>query len=266
MNILTITSDFGVQSQGVGIMEATIFSINKEAKVIHLMHGLPSYDIVAAARTLETIKYVPNGFHVCVCDPGVGTTRKALALKVARGDYLIGPDNGVLIPAGRILGGITSAHEICNRRYMNLSISPIFHGRDIFCPAAAHLANGVQIEDIGPKLDITSLIAAPYEEAEIGDGTINATVIQINKFGSLHLNILQEEWDRWIQTRKSIILSFLNKNEMIIPVCNTFCDVRKGSNLILKDDYGRLEIAMNQGSFEEKYKVKIGTKVTIKHN
>ncbi len=127
-SIITLTSDFGVQSQGVGIMEAVAVDINPDARVIHLMHGLPDFDLFYAARTMETLNYIPIGFHVCVVDPGVGTKRKPIIIKTVRGDFLIGPDNGVLIPATRFLRGIKKVVEITNEKYMKKPVSPIFHG------------------------------------------------------------------------------------------------------------------------------------------
>jgi hypothetical protein len=178
-------------------MEGVVFSIAPEAKVIHLMHGLPPFDIVAAGRTLETVRYLPVGHHVCVCDPGVGTPRRALACEVERGDRLIGPDNGVLLPAARVLGGIRVVREITNSAYMRHQVSPIFHGRDIFAPAAAHLHTGIPIEELGPAVPREDLVAAPYEEATVaGDRSLTVTAIQVNRFGSVHLNVLHEEWDR----------------------------------------------------------------------
>jgi len=125
--IITLTSDFGVQSQGVGIMEGVALEINPEAHVIHLMHGLPDFNLFYAARIMETINYMPVGFHVCVVDPGVGTKRKPIIIETKRGDFLIGPDNGVLIPATRFLGGIKKIVEITNEKYMRQPVSPIFH-------------------------------------------------------------------------------------------------------------------------------------------
>lgn len=264
MKLITLTSDFGVQSQGVGIMEALIFSIAPEVKVIHLMHGLSSYDLLAAARTMETIRYIPTGFHICICDPGVGTLRKSIALQVNRGDYLIGPDNGVLLPAARILGGIRYVHEITNENYMNLPVSPIFHGRDIFSPIAAHLAKGVNLKEFGPNIKIENLVVAPYTEATKKDNVITALVIQINKFGSLHLNILHEEWDQWgIKCNDLIGIEIKKEINLRLQVCNKFGDVEIGQNLILKDDYGRIEIAINRGSFADKYQIVTGSTVII---
>ena len=144
---ITLTSDFGAQSQGVGIMESVAREINPDAHVIHLMHGLPDFNLFYAARTMEAICYIPVGHHVCVVDPGVGTSRKPIIIETGRGDFLIGPDNGVLIPATGFLGGIKRAVEITNERYMGKPVSPVFHGRDIFTPAAAYLSKGISIEE-----------------------------------------------------------------------------------------------------------------------
>jgi len=261
--IITLTSDFGVQSQGVGIMEGVALEINPEAHVIHLMHGLPDFDLFYAARTMETINYMPVGFHVCVVDPGVGTKRKPIIIETGRGDFLIGPDNGVLIPATRFLGGIKKIVEITNGKYMNQPVSPIFHGRDIFTPAAAYLSKGVKIEEFGNKISKGDLVKAPYEEAINKENQINAKIISINKFGSLHLNIMYEVWDKFdVKNTNNVELNFNNKN-INVPFVTTFGDVSKGEGLIMKDDYGRVEIALNQDSFTEKYGVKIGDDMVI---
>jgi S-adenosylmethionine hydrolase len=261
---ISLTSDFGVQTQGVGAMEGAIRAIAPEANVVHLMHGLPSFDIIAAARTMETVLYLPKGAHVCVCDPGVGSARKAVIIEVKRGDFLVGPDNGVLIPATRTLDGITRVHEITNQKYMRLPVSPIFHGRDIFAPAAAHLSNGVSIEEFGPPVKMTGLVAAAYEEAVAQGRKILASVIQINKFGSLHLNIKHELWNSFgLKEGATVTLA----SDLFLPVKltfgRTFSDVPAQSNVILKDDYGRIEIAKNLGSFVEEHAFKIGDDVTV---
>src|SRR3989344_1851667 len=124
--LITLTSDFGVQTQGVGAMEAVALGICPEANVVHLMHGLPDFDIIAGSRTMETIAFLPIGIHVCVVDPGVGTKRKAI-----------------------MIGGYEKVFEITNPKYMRQPVSPIFHGRDVFTPAAAHLANGIPIKEFG---------------------------------------------------------------------------------------------------------------------
>jgi len=261
---ITLTSDFGVQSQGIGIMEAVALEINPDAHVIHLMHGLPDFNLFYAARTIETVCTMPVGCHVCVVDPGVGTKRKPIMIKAGRGDYLIGPDNGVLLPATRFLGGIKKVVEITNEKYMRKPISPVFHGRDIFTPAAAYLSKGVEMEEFGKLLRLSDLAKAPYEEAVVKNNEIKAKVISINKFGSLHFNIMPSEWDK-LELRIGDIVDLKLENKSVkIPYFATFGDVPKGNPLIFKDDYSRIEAAINQGSFAKKYNVKIAEDVLIK--
>ena len=260
---ITLTSDFGVQSQGIGIMEGVALEINPEAHVIHLMHGLPDFDLFYAARTLETLRDLQPGYHVCVVDPGVGTKRKAIIIETGRGDFLIGPDNGVLIPGTRILGRIKKVVEITNEKYMKKPISPVFHGRSIFTPAAAYLSKGVKIEEFGREINEKDLVKAPYEEATIEKDKIHAKIISINKFGSFHLNIMHEAWDKFNVKINDNLNLFFEDEELEVSFVKTFGDVRKGEPLIMKDDYGRVEVALNQGSFAKEYKVKIGDNVVI---
>ena len=244
-------------------MEGVIFEINPDAKVIHLMHGLPDFNLSYAARALETANYLPVGCHVCVVDPGVGTKRMPIIIETKRGDFLVGPDNGVLIPGARFLGGIKKSVEITNKKYMRNPVSPIFHGRDVFAPAAAYLSKGVKIEKFGRNLNPNELAKAPYEEAIFDGGKIKAKIISINKFGSLHLNITHKAWGKFnAKLNEAVNLKFKNKS-IDMPFAVTFGDVKKGSPLILKDDYGRIQISLNQDSFEKKYKVKIGDEILI---
>ena len=244
-------------------MEGVILDISQDANVVHLMHGLPDFNITAGARTLETIKSLPVGYHVCVIDPGVGTSRKGLIIKTGRGDYLIGPDNGVLIPATRLLGGCKKIISITNPQYMRQPVSPIFHGRDVFSPAAAHLSIGVPLEEFGPEIPLEKLVQAPYEESELYENKIKAKVIQINKYGSIHLNILSETWDQFdVPKQQTVSINFGNK-KIILPFLETFGETMSGNPLILKDDYGRVEVAVNMGNFAKYYDVKVGDTCSI---
>lgn len=261
---ISFTSDFGIQTQGIAIMEGVALSISPDAHVIHLAHGLPSFNIICAARIMETAKFLPVGFHVCVVDPGVGTARKPLIIKTKRGDCLIGPDNGVLIPVAHMLGGCEKIVEISNPKYMLHPVSPVFHGRDIFAPAAAHLSLGKPIEKFGRELKFENLTKAPYEEAAIKNGSIEAKVIHINKYGSLHLNILRDLWNKFnVKKFRKIILKF-GKKTVEMPFVETFGDIGANLPLILKDDYGRVEVAINVGDFAKKHKIKIGDTCLIK--
>jgi len=262
--LITLSSDFGKQTQGVGNMEGAIYGISPDARVIHLMHGIPSFDLFSAARAIETVYYMPVGFHVCVVDPGVGTRRKGIIIKTGRGDYLIGPDNGCLRTAPRLLGGIKKAVEISNEKYMMIPVSPIFHGRHVFAPAAAHLSLGVPMEDFGEEIAPEKLTRAPYEEAIVRKGAIDARVIHINHFGSLHLNILHDEWDRLgIRTGEKVELG-LGGERIGAAFVETFGDVQRGEPLVMKDDYRRVEVSINMGSFAELHPIRIGDSAAVR--
>lgn len=263
--LVTLSSDFGVQSQGVGAMEAIVFLRAPDAKVIHLMHGLPEFDIIAASRTMETIRYLPCGIHVCVCDPGVGTERRGVAIQVERGDIFVGPDNGIFPAACEMLDGIIAVRELTDDRYHRRPVSPIFHGRDIFASVAGFLAAGVEIEKLGPSVDPHTLQRAPYSEARAEDGRLIATVIQINRFGSLHLNILHEQWDSLGRTLGETITVQhpIKKWNVGARYSITFGQVEHGEAVLLKDDYGRVEIACNRSSFVQKYETKIGDELIL---
>jgi S-adenosylmethionine hydrolase len=264
--IISVTTDFGVQSQGVGIMEAVAYEIAPEIKYINLIHGLPAFDILSAARSLETVAYLPIGNHVCVCDPGVGSSRRALLLSVQRGDCLVGPDNGVLIPAARRLGGLVEAISIENSEYMRHPISPIFHGRDVFVPVAAHLTRGIPPHKFGPIIDPSELCPAAYDEAVPTANGFSSTIIHVNHYGSAILNIQHPAWDQLFPAL-GIELLLILPNGRHVPVRHgsTFSDVPRGLNVILKDDYGRVEVATNFGSFASEHNLAVGDHVDVRY-
>lgn len=263
--LISLTSDFGVQSQGIGCMKGVALETSPDANVIDLMHGLPDFDLSAASRTMETVKFLPVGYHVCVVDPGVGTGRKAIIIKTKRGDYLVGPDNGVLISAAKILGGCEKVVEITNPKYMRHPVSPIFHGRDVFVPAAALLSVGVKIEEFGKELKFGQLVKPPYDEATLVNDTIQCKVILVNKFGTLILNILHPMWSKFgVKKNEKLILEFARKKQIEAPFVDTFGEVSMGQPLVMPDDYGRTEAAINMGSFSKTFGVNSGEKCTIR--
>ncbi len=260
MNLVTLSSDFAVQSYGTAIMEAVVREINPSATVIHFTHGLPSFDIRAAAKVLEALTSMPIGIHVCVVDPGVGTERKPIIIQCGRGDFLVGPDNGVLLPAARELGDIVKAVSIDNRKFYREPVSNTFHGRDIFSPAAAWLSKGIALEQFGTP--INNLFPAPYTEAIMNGNSIEAEVIFINKFGCCLLNITHKAWDEF--GASGTVELELESGKITAAVARTYGDVPARKPLILKDEFNRIELATNQVSFAEHFQAKMGDKVTIR--
>lgn len=245
-------------------MKATIFKICPSARVVDLSHGVRDFDIKQGAHVLETVSYLPIGIHIAVIDPGVGTKRLGIALQTNRGDVLIGPNNGVLLPASTVLGGIKKVAELSNQEYWQQPVSPIFHGRDIFCPVAAYLANGVNFAKLGKRLDQKNLTPAPYDLGKLTGETILGEIIQINKFGNLTINIGTDLLDQTGISAGDTIQIKIGGLKLEMPFGETFGDVNEGEPIAMKDEYGKMEIALNCQNFASKYQVSFGERVEIK--
>src|SRR5690349_764796 len=149
---ITFLSDFGLKDEFVGTCHGVMKRFAPEAEIIDVTHGIPPQAILQGALVLaNTLPYMPVGVHLAVVDPGVGGGRRAVALRDRDGRLFVGPDNGLLLPAAE-RAGIDEVRELANPEYALESISRTFHGRDLFAPAAAHLANGVALEELGPSL------------------------------------------------------------------------------------------------------------------
>src|SRR5689334_9554848 len=132
---------------------------------------------------------MPAGVHLAIVDPGVGGSRRPLALRDAEGRLYVGPDNGLLLPAAERFGGVAEAHELANPAYALESVSRTFHGRDLFSPAAAHLACGVELGELGPPIDPDALVRLDVPQPEVGRSRIRATVLDVDRFGNVALNL-----------------------------------------------------------------------------
>ena len=147
---VTFLTDFGLQDDFVGTCHGVIKRIAPEVEIIDITHGIPPQAVLQGALVLaNTVPYMPVGVHLAVVDPGVGGSRRPLALRDREGRFYVGPDNGLLLPAAEKTG-IEDAHELANPAYALETISRTFHGRDLFSPAAAHLANGVPLDRARP--------------------------------------------------------------------------------------------------------------------
>jgi S-adenosylmethionine hydrolase len=188
-------SDLGVRDEFVGVCHSVIASIAPNAPVIDLSHGVPPKDIQAGAITFcDCIAFAPeDGILLGVVDPGVGTDRKAIAVETASGRILVGPDNGLLSLAWDVAGGPTRAFEITSPDVVLEPVSKVFHGRDVFAPAAAHLAAGRPTDDLGPELKIDELVSLTLPEADVLAGEVRAQVLDVDRFGNVRLNVRPAE-------------------------------------------------------------------------
>ena len=182
--VITFLTDFGPAAPAV--CRGVMFRFCPDANIIDVSHQVPRYAIREGAGTLVfALPHMPVGTHVAVVDPGVGTERLPVAIKVARGDVLIGPDNGLLMAAADALGGIVEARSIENRDLMLPVITSSFHGRDIFAPVAGHLAAGVPYASVGPVLPIDRLVRLPSIRPVVGDGVLDSVIVHVLVFGNV---------------------------------------------------------------------------------
>src|ERR687888_556666 len=190
---VTFLSDYGLQDEFVGTCHGVIKRIAPDVQIIDLTHGIPPQDVLHGALVLaKALEYVPPGIHLAVVDPGVGTARRPLALEDGEGRLYVGPDNGLLVPAAEAGGGIVAAHELVNPAYALQPVSRTFHGRDLFAPAAAHVALGVPLEELGPPLDPEVLVRLGLPEPEFEAARVGARALYVDRFGNVQLNLAGE--------------------------------------------------------------------------
>jgi S-adenosylmethionine hydrolase len=245
---ITFLSDFGLKDDFVGTCHGVMKRIAPEAQIIDITHGIPPTAVLEGALVLaNTIAYMPVGVHLAVVDPGVGGPRRALALRDRDERLYVGPDNGLLLPAAQ-RAGIAAAHELVNPEYALESISRTFHGRDLFSPAAAHLARGVPLEALGPPLDPEGLVSLDVPEPVFADGALVATLLYVDSFGNIALNVTREDVERLNIVSGTRIELELAGERYYAVMARTFADARAGDVILYEDSYGNMSIAISSGS------------------
>ena len=185
---VSLLSDWGLRDPSAAIARAVVLNIVPDALIVDISHEVEKYNIRHGALVLwSALSYLPVGAHMAVIDPGVGTPRRPIAIETARGDYLVGPDNGLLLPGADRLGGLLRVHAIENTQYRLPVVSATFHGRDLFAPTAAHLAAGVPLEAIGPAIDARDLVGIDWPPVVVRPDELETTVIYHDNFGNLKL-------------------------------------------------------------------------------
>ena len=261
---ITFLTDFGLQDDFVGTCHGVMKRIAPDAEVIDITHGIPPQGVLQGALTLaNTLPFMPEGVHLAVVDPGVGGSRRALALRDGAGRIHVGPDNGLLIPAAEKLGGIVEAHELANPAYALESVSRTFHGRDLFSPAAAHLALDVPLAELGPPIDPDALARLDIPQPEVGTSRIHSTVLSIDRFGNVQLNLDRSHLDQAEIVPGTRIELQIGPERYYAVAARTFADARPGDIILYEDAYRNLSIAINGGSAAGMFGVREGQDVRI---
>jgi S-adenosylmethionine hydrolase len=228
-----------------------MLGIASDAQVLDISHEVTKFSIRDGAFLLATaLPFLPVGTHVAVVDPGVGTARRPIAILCERGDVLVGPDNGLLLPAAVRLGGVKEARVLENPKLWLARTSATFHGRDVFAPVAAHLAMGTAYRTVGPKIDPANLVRLAWPETTIEPGILRTAVLYIDSFGNVKLGALATELVEAVgplSAGDALTVDVLS-GPLPVPWANTFGDVATGALFLFEDSHGWLGLAVNQGS------------------
>jgi S-adenosylmethionine hydrolase len=247
--VITFLTDFGLEDDFVGTCHGVIARIAPDVRVIDITHGIrPGRVLQGALMLANTLAYMPEGVHLAVVDPGVGGIRRPLALRDASGRLYVGPDNGLLLPAAERFGGVTAAHELANPRYALDQVSRTFHGRDLFSPAAAHLALGVPLGDLGPPIDPEELVHLEQPRPDWVDGAVRATVLAVDRFGNAALNLTRDDLEQAAIVPGTTVEVAARGNKWFAVAARTFADARDGDLILYEDSYRNVAVAVSRGS------------------
>src|SRR6266851_1548160 len=254
--IIVFMTDFGTANDAAAICRAVIVGIAPDARIMDITHQVTPYSIEEGSRFLAGVTpyYPPSTIFLVVVDPGVGTSRKAIIVKSKKGQYFVLPDNGLITPVID-RDGLDSAREITNSNWMIQSaISSTFHGRDIFAPAAAHLAAGWDFNLVGPE--VPQLVRLTPKTSTATDKGIAGDIIALDDpFGSLLTDIPGDEFKQLGYNLGDKLRVEINKKSVTLPYVKTFMDVPVGNSLLFIDSRGRVSIAVNQGNYSKKFNV-----------
>jgi hypothetical protein len=241
-------------------MKAVILSLSPNVEVVDITHEVEKFNVRTGAYVLASAApYFPKGtIHVAIVDPSVGTERQPILIQTGDG-YFIGPDNGVLALAARNTEGREHVRRIVNKKLMMSRVSNTFHGRDIFAPAAAHLANGISPEEFGPE--ISEILMPEFAKIIRRKDMLVGEVIHVDDFGNIVTSFGKKEIG-FMESKRTINLKLRN-TELRLRFCKAYGEVDRRKPLALIGSHDFLEISINQGSAAKVFKIKSGDKVTL---
>jgi S-adenosyl-L-methionine hydrolase (adenosine-forming) len=260
---ITFLTDFGLQDDFAGVCRGVIKRIARDVQIVDITHGIAAQNVMQGALVLErSMPFMPVAVHLAVVDPGVGGDRRAVAIRTGDGRIFVGPDNGLLSLAADA-ASIVGVRELTNPGYHLDPVSTTFHARDIFAPVSAHLANGASFDDLGLEVDPAALVRIDVPEPVVGATRVVATVLAIDRFGNLQLNLRAEHIaDAGLSLADHVELVF-EASSYFAVVAETFVDAHRGDLLVYEDSYGAYSIAISNGDASKLTMAEPGHEVTI---
>lgn len=246
--IISLLTDYGRDDEFVGVCHGVIRGISPGVEIVDITHGVPRHGVRSGALALRNaLPYMPLGVHVAVVDPGVGSARRALALRCGDGNLLVGPDNGLLSPAWRSCGGVVEVVELSRSPHRLEPVAATFHGRDIFAPVAARLAAGESLSDAGEALAAAGLRELALPAARREAGAVIAPVLTIDRFGNVALNVGDADLAHAGLAPGANVEIEAGGERYPATFARTFAEVGPGEAIVYQDAFGALAIAINEG-------------------
>ncbi len=262
--IVTFLSDYGLQDEFVGVCHGVMLKIAPHLKVVQIHHNILRQDIRHGAIVLlQSCRFMPPAVNLAVVDPSVGSGRKAIVLETVAGAVFVGPDNGLLIPASVECGGVRRAFEITSEKYTLSPVSHTFQGRDVFAPAAAHVANGVDPSELGPEVEPAALVPLEIPVAWLHDDHLHAEILQVDRFGNLQLNMGRDVLEKTGLQRGRVLEVRLEGHRLNVPFGDTFADVEVGEFVLVEDSYDYMSLAINKGDAGAKLRAGAGSTAIV---
>ena len=260
---LSFLTDYGLDDGFVAACHGVAARIAPHAAIIDVTHLVPPGDVRRGAAVLaQTVPYLPPAVHVAVVDPGVGTARRGVA--VAAGDSVfIGPDNGLLSWAVTASGGAARAFSLTNRELWLANVTATFHGRDIFMPVAAHLADGTELTVTGAEIDVADLVTLPAPERLIRDSVAEGEVLTVDRFGNVQLTITASDAAQIGLKPGTTAHIRSGRHRLTIPYREMFGAVAPGELVAYADSAGLVAIAVNGGNAAQRLGLAPGARVSI---
>ena len=255
--VITFLTDFGVTDDFVGTCHGVMKRITPDAEIIDITHGIGPQQVLQGALVLRnTLPYMPEGVHLAVVDPGVGTDRKGIVLRGEDGRLYVGPDNGLLVPAAESMGGVAAAWEVTDPR--------TFHGRDVFAPAAAHLAGHVAPEELGPALDPAALVRLDVPVADVSPERIVAHAVIVDRFGNVQLNLTAGDLEQIGIVPGTQIELEVGLERYYAVAARTFAEAGRGDIVLYEDSYRTIAVAINEGDAASVISARPGDEVRLR--
>ncbi|HEV7523892.1 MAG TPA: SAM-dependent chlorinase/fluorinase [Acidimicrobiia bacterium] len=261
---VSFLSDYGRVDEFVGVCHGVMLDVTPDLRIVDITHDVAPFDVRAGALALvRAVQYLPDGVVLAVVDPGVGTDRRCIAVEV-EGGFLVGPDNGLLAPAVAMLGGPARIVGLDNPQYQLVAPGPTFAGRDIMAPAAAYLAGGLSIDELGAPIDpaglAPGLVPLPQED---DDGTISGEVLWVDRYGNCQLNIAPEQlMARGVGPGGFVGVTIAGQDRRAHWV-TAFAEAKPAELALVVDSYGMCALAYDQRSAAAELKLGAGKTLTL---